>query len=229
MRTKLILERFDKEHQLLERREEWSKSWVKHLFDLEYQPLGYAVNTLPTVADIGGVNRVLRVTGGGRAQAANMFIAAPPGNMGSYPLAETFPGGGALVSGMWYITTGVGLKGDDFGIVVGTGGGGPAPADNALTTKIAHGETAGTMLYAGVELYGLTFANPNGQFTIRRYFTNVLGGAIAVTEAGIYAVGWVSAAPDIGSVFCIARDVFGAVNVNNGEILAVTYVPQITV
>lgn len=119
-------------------------------------------------------------------------------------------------------------KGEDIGIVVGTGGGGPATSDDKLATKILHGETAGKLLYGGTELYGLAFVGANGQFTIRRYFTNVLGGDIEVTEVGLYSPGFSTTAKSC-YLFCIARDVFAHIHVLNTEILEVTYVPNITV
>ena len=101
------------------------------------------------------------------------------------------------------------------------------PTDDKLVTKIAHGEAATQLLYGGTELYGLTYANPNVSFNIRRYFTNVAGGAINVTESGLYSPGY--SANVISYLFCICRDVFGAVTVNNGQILVVVYTVQTTV
>jgi len=82
--------------------------------------------------------------------------------------------------------------------------------------------------YGGCEIVNLTFSDPNGQFTIRRYFTNSSNASVTVNEVGIQAMG-----QDTGSwgrAFLIARDIVSpGIAVAPGEILRVTYVPQITV
>lgn len=82
--------------------------------------------------------------------------------------------------------------------------------------------------YGGTELVNLTFADPDGEFTIRRYFTNNSGQSITVEEVGIQAAG--GDTTHDAYAFLIARDVVSpGVAVADGEILRVTYVPQITV
>ncbi|MBA7645512.1 hypothetical protein ES703_53270 [subsurface metagenome] len=83
--------------------------------------------------------------------------------------------------------------------------------------------------YGGCELIGLTFSDPNGEFTIRRYFTNHSGGSITVNEVGMHSV-----ATDYGYkwawAFLIAHDIVSpGVAVADTELLRATYVPQITV
>ncbi len=83
--------------------------------------------------------------------------------------------------------------------------------------------------YGGCELVNIAFAHPNGEFTIRRYFTNNSGVSITVNEIGIQAMGEGAAAPKVWS-FLIARDVVSpGVAVDDGQVLRVTYVVQITV
>jgi len=66
-----------------------------------------------------------------------------------------------------------------------------------------------------------SYVNPNGSFTVRRYFTNKSGGTITVNEVGIYA---------LKKILAIARDLVSpAVNVLNNETLKVEYTFQITV
>jgi len=55
----------------------------------------------------------------------------------------------------------------------------------------------------------------------------VAGGSISVVESGIYSPAYSTA--DIAYIFCICHDVFGAVTVNNGQILSVVYTVSITV
>lgn len=208
IRTKLILARFDKEGQLVERREQESGSWLKHFFDLLY-PV-HTLTTLASINDIGGVARTLNQATYG---LSHLMVGSTPGNVQ------------LILPSATSTTT---YTGDFIGIQVGTSAVAVTPIQDALQARIAHGEAAGQLLYGGCELYGLTFVNPNGQMSIRRYFTNVLGGAISVQEVGIYSPGKTTV-PD-NRIFCIARDVVApAVTVNNGEILRVTYVPQITV
>lgn len=85
--------------------------------------------------------------------------------------------------------------------------------------------------YGGCELLNITFSDPNGEFTIRRYFTNASGSSITVNEVGIYG-GGTQFPSNYGAAFAflIARDIVTpGVAVADGEILRVTYVPQITV
>ncbi|MBA7589973.1 hypothetical protein ES708_32072 [subsurface metagenome] len=124
----------------------------------------------------------------------------------------------------------IALEGQYIGIQVGTGITAVTPTDTALATRIAHGRSAGQLEYGGCELFGIAFSDPNGEFTIRRYFTNASGGSITVNEVGIYSVGCSKKSSGYSWAFLIARDVVSpGVAVLDGEILRVTYVPQITV
>lgn len=98
----------------------------------------------------------------------------------------------------------------------------------------ARGTALAELEYGGCEIFGLSIANPNGEFNIRRLFRNSSGGIIAVSECGIYSIGsyYRSHDDEEGGVFsfCVARDLISpAIDVANGEDLAVTYTPQITV
>jgi len=84
------------------------------------------------------------------------------------------------------------------------------------------------ILYSGCEVYGLSFSHPNGQFSIRRYFQNASGSSWTVNEVGIYAMGTHSSSECWS--FMIARDLVSpGIAVPDGQLLRVTYVPQITV
>ena len=218
----LTVEKRDRNGVVLESFTQPMRSWTKHFFDLLYEPLGFQINTLASINDINGASRPL-IVGGGPNALANLQVGSSPGNVMS-PLPGYFSSFGSYSCGL---SASAMYSGDNFGIVVGTGNTAVATTDDKLATKVAHGETAGTLLYGGTELYGLTFANPNGSFNIRRYFTNVLGGAIAITECGLYSPAYSSL--DSCYIFCIAHDVFGAVTVANGQILSVVYTVTITV
>jgi hypothetical protein len=110
---------------------------------------------------------------------------------------------------------------------------GDTPGSDYVATLIdLYGTSPAEIEYGGCDISGLSVANPTAEFEIRRLFTNRSGGNITVRECGIYAAfpdtysGFVGA----GGVVCICRDVIDPeIVVANGEVLAVTYTPQITV
>jgi len=94
-----------------------------------------------------------------------------------------------------------------------------------------YGTTPREIEYGSCEVSGLSVVNPNASFIIRRLFTNNSGGDVTVRECGIYAGSSWSPSGYSGSFpLCICRDVVSPdIVVANGEVLAVTYTPQITV
>jgi hypothetical protein len=175
-----------------------------------------------TMADIIGSSRSVDNQGSVHAWKSNLMMAAPPGS-----------GGAICVCGADMYNTdypNVGIVGEKIGIQVGTGTNAVTPTDNALQTKVNHGKGAGQLEYGGCECINISFSDPNGQFTLRRYFTNASGGAVTINEAGIYAISTRDGTTRTAWSFLIARDLVSpAVTVNDGEILRVTYVVQITV
>lgn len=229
MKTTLILERFDKRYHLLEKKELISKSFLLQLLQLLYCAHAQLNDAGPQVmTDISNVarnidTRVL-VSSATRTVKSNFRVGSGPGGSGMYCFhgrTDAF-GNGPLHPELATIV------GDKIGIQVGTGAVAVTPTDYALGSRIAHGDGAGELEYSGCELLYLSFSDPNGEFTIRRYFTNNSGGGITVNEVGIYAVG-ASYADTSSWPFCIARDLTGGVAVADTEILRVSYVPQITV
>lgn len=223
--AKLILERFNKDHRLLERREQPSRSFVKNFISLLYCAYAQIKAASPyTMNDITNTPRTVdseaQSLADTRATKANLRIGSSPGISGFLCAC------GLNVSPSPDKLT---IEGEKIGIVIGTGVAAVTPTDVALGTRILHGTQAGRFEYGGCELIGIAFANPNGQFTIRRYFTNNSGGAITVQEAGIYSVG-----TDYNTIwawaFLIARDLVSpGVAVANTELLRVSYVVSITV
>ena len=221
--VKLILERLDKEGRLLDRREQQSRSFVKNFMSLLYCAHAQISSASPyTMTDIDGSPRTVdsQCMAGSGYSKSNLRIAAAPGtaceicSYGSWSAAG-FPG--------------LMVKGELIGIQVGTGTDAVTPTDTAMAARIAHGRGAGELEYGGCELIGITFVNPNGEFTIRRYFTNASGGSITVNEVGMHSVG-TDYDSKMAWAFLIARDLVSpGVDVLHGEILRVTYVPQITV
>lgn len=227
--AKLILERLDKDYRLLERREQPSKSFLLNFISLLYVAHAQIAEATPYIInDITNAPRnVDSVSSPGSPcySKANLRIGAPPGSSGVF----LNPGSAQDLNPT---VTNVTIEGERIGIVVGTGNAAVTPADVALQTRVLHGTQAGRFEYGGCELIAIAFADPNGQFTIRRYFTNNSGGVITIQEAGIYAVGTdkgTSVATCFAWPFCIARDLTGGVAVNNTELLRATYVVQITV
>lgn len=221
--AKLILERFDRMGRLLEKREQPSRSFTLGFLELLYlSHAQIAAGTPYTMTDIDGNPRDIDDGGWSsveeRKSKANLMIGAPPGN------SQVLCMNGYSASPKMNMDC---IEGQKIGIQAGTGNAAVTPTDTALTTRIAHGGSAGELEYGGCELVGLTFADPDGEFTIRRYFTNNSGGAITVEEVGIHAVG---CDQDTASYsFLIAHDLTGGVAVADTELLRVTYVVQITV
>ncbi|MBA7699069.1 hypothetical protein ES703_107755 [subsurface metagenome] len=87
--------------------------------------------------------------------------------------------------------------------------------------------------YGGCEIYGLKIADPNGEFSIRRLFTNNCGSSITIKEIGIQAGATIyRASPTYGYAFplLIARDVLETpVAVADTQDLEVKYIWKITV
>jgi hypothetical protein len=228
MKTKLILERFDKDHRLLEKREQPSRSWVLGFFKLLYvahaqiqSGAPYSMNDITNTArDIDSQSNTAH-----RSPKGTLKMGASGGDSCIVGWPGTINPTGTLH--YEYIS----IASQTVGIVVGTGVGAVTPTDIALGTQIAHGRGGGELEYGGCELVNIAFADPDGEFTLRRYFTNLSGGGITVEETGIYAIGteYDSASAGWAWPFCVARDLTGGVAVADTEILRVTYVPQITV
>jgi hypothetical protein len=143
--------------------------------------------------------------------SGNLQVASPPGD------SITVPQGGLNGQGVF-------IPGKNVGIIVGSGSPSPAPSDDSLVTPILHGRNSGQLLYGGTELFGLTFVNPNGSFTIQRYFTNLSGGGVTVNEVAIYCVG------QNAYSFCIYHDaVSPGITIADTELLVAQIIPGITV
>jgi hypothetical protein len=88
--------------------------------------------------------------------------------------------------------------------------------------------------YGSCEIFGYAVANPSASFNVRRLFTNSGGASLSIAEAGMYMAGskYTQTANYSGHVwpYCVARDAISpAIAVSPGQVLQVTYTPQITV
>lgn len=96
-----------------------------------------------------------------------------------------------------------------------------------------YGTAEGEIEYGGCEIYREKIANPNGEFSLRRLFTNNCGSSITVREIGIQAVATIySTSSPYGAVLplLIARDVLETpVAVADTQDLEVKYIWKITV
>jgi len=223
--ARLILERFDKDNRLIEKRDQPSRSFVSQFIELLYVAHAQITVFAPYVmTDVGGNPRDLDSSGDGdREYKANLMVGSPPGNS-----QVITPIGRDLDDRFDWDK--VHNEGQNIGIQVGTGAGAVTPTDIAMGTRIVHGSGMGELEYGGCEFLSIAFADPNGQFTIRRYFTNNSGGGITVEEVGIYAIGsHCDVAAGGNWPFCIARDLTGGIAVLDTELLRATYVVQITV
>lgn len=214
MLTKIKLTRFDKDFNKLQEIERPSRSWVIGMWYWMFTQM--AESTLPNCIDI--TNTPREVDWGEGASSLSVWgrVAAGGGIGGeedNYYAGNNYRGDAAA---------------ELIGIQVGSNNAAVTPSDYALGTKIAHGNGGGQLLYGGSEVANPTFADPNGEMIIRRFFTNVSGGNVTVEEMGIYQ----ALNPDgaAAAYFCIARDVVApAVVIANTEILMATYTGQITV
>jgi len=224
--ARLILEKFSTDMRLREKIEKPSRSFTQGFLELLYCAHAQVQSGAPLpMTDIDGNPRNIdgQRSASCEYQKSNLRIGAPAGDGCILGIPGT-----ELDSPTNYNDNMV--EGSKVGIQVGTGAGAVAPGDTALGTRILHGRAAGELEYGGCELVGLTIANPNGEFTIRRYFTNNSGGGITVEEVGIHALGTMyNVGLNYTWAFLIARDLTGGVAVANTELLRATYVVQITV
>jgi hypothetical protein len=221
MRIKLIVDRLDKDMNLLEHREALSRSLTKNFINLLY------IQTAATSFSLPDITNTSRTPDDSSSDDQRHKCNLKMSSAGGYG-AEYCYGGYYGISSQPEKDT---IRSEYIGIQVGTGTNAVTPTDYALQTRVAHGRSSGQLEYGGCEIVGISFSNPNGQFSVRRYFTNISGGAITINEAGIYAAGGANTTGSPGSwPFLIARDLVSpAVTVNDGEILRVTYMVQITV
>jgi len=245
IRSRVILNVTNEKGRRVRRREFWSRSFLLHFIELLYNQHAQLATA---IRDIGSTSRTLTLGGHSYHSAwkytrAHIYVGAPAGDVttiiqtGNSTSSPSLPNHALRHS--WQYT------GEHYGLVVGTGTTAPTTTDDKLESQIAHGEAAGELTYGGCEVYGLQFgALPGGhagEFTIRRYYTNMSGGVVKVCEAGLYALGCAYAAiSSQGPVndalwrFCIARDLTNpgvpadGIDVLDTEVLEVRYVLKIT-
>jgi hypothetical protein len=222
--AKLTLERFDKNHRLLEKRVQPSRSFLIQFIEGLYVQHAQILAAGPyAMDDITNTSRNVDAQGQNSWHYAknNLCMGAPGGDSDFF-----------LATGYTQAPVNSAIEGYNIGIVVGTGNNPVAPGDYALQTQVAQGRAAGQLEYGGCEWVNMAFADPNGTVDLRRYFTNLSGGGITIEEVGIYGSGTLYASAGLGGrawPFAFARDLTGGVAVADTELLRVTYTIQITV
>jgi len=219
------LERLNKDYGVLKRREQPTRSFTKGFLQLLYVAHAQIPLASPyTMTDIDGTARSIQGESGTGGAVRRSHAGLRIGSAAGSSSVLCYFGSGTIAD---FSALGQTIPGEKVGIQVGTGVAAVTPTDTALATRILHGRATGRLEYGGCELVGIAFVNPNGEFVIRRYFTNLSGGSITVNEVGIYSVG---GQDNYAWAFLIARDIVSpGLAVANNELLRVTYVPQITV
>jgi hypothetical protein len=190
------IERFDKKLGLIESKANISRSLLRAFCSMLYTSMAEA-NTTYKETDMAGVGNItLTINAKTRFAviACDGYSYVHGYDLGSY-------------------------KGDEVGIVIGTGTTGVTPQETLLNVQINHGTDTGEMLYLGGLTYNAVVSGIYSYFDTMRMFENKSGGSITVKELGIAAL--------FGNdSILICRDVLDAldyVQVNNNEYLKITY------
>ena len=214
MKSELSVALFNREGKLLREVRQPSRSFTKQFIGFLYNFHAYADFSMP---DISNTARAVNSA----YNQYSLHLAAKGGGVAE-PFAGQTPGSGAAYG---YAAS---LLGDSIGIQVGSNATAPTPTDYAMNTRIAHGQAAGQLVYAGCEVEPPVISAPNATMLIRRYFTNKSGGNVIVREVGLYAIGTTGTAE--GYAFLICRDALATdITVLNNELLRVEYTMQVTV
>ena len=160
LRAEIIIERYDKKGQLLEKIKRKSRSFLKQFIQLiEVQ----TNQSSKTIQDITGTDRTVDV------KDINLFCV---------------PGGGYGYTD----PTKRNVQVENVGIVVGSGTTAVTPSDIKLETKIAHGTGSGQLVYLGCGLKPVVISGSDAYVDLVRFFENQSGGNVTINEVGIYAI-----------------------------------------
>jgi len=148
IKTKLITELFDRDMRLMDRREQWARSWLRHFFDLMYVSQSQRLFADPyDINDVVGLSRPIdsemSVTYSPWGQKAHLYVAAPGGKVGM-----VYSGGGEPLAPDMFKPVG-----HHVGIQVGSGTTAVAPDDDGLEQKIFHGDQGAITTLTAFESY----------------------------------------------------------------------------
>jgi len=160
LKAEIIIERYDKKGQLLEKIKQKSRSFLKQFIQLIEVQTNQASKT---ITDITGTNRSVG------AVDMNLFCV---------------PGGGHGYVDPTYRE----VQTENIGVVVGSGTTAVTPTDTKLETKIAHGTGSGQLVYLGCGLKPVVISGSDAYVDLIRFFENQSGGNVTINEVGIYAI-----------------------------------------
>jgi len=161
LRAEIIIERYDRKGQLLEKIKQKSRSFLKQFIQLiEVQ----ANQASKTITDIGGTDRTV-------GQLDTNLFCTPGGGHGYVDPAQR------------------NVQVENIGVVVGSGTTAVTPTDTKLETKIAHGTGSGQLVHLGCGLKPVVISGSDAYIDLVRFFENQSGGNVTVNEVGIYAIG----------------------------------------
>ncbi len=211
--------------------------------DLRFPNLAYAPNLCSATilaASIGGASPGSLVEADFTGGSPVTLLAGRP-----YFIAAIPTGGDAANKLLWRYDNTTPLNYDSMWVDASTSGiwgygtSGDSGATFSISNNLAHlfrisGRSDGEFEIGSCDGRGLTISNPNGEFTLQRTFMNNCGSSITVQEVGLTALanGYIAATDSYERYHpvLVARDVVApGIAVAHGEILIVSYVPQITV
>lgn len=139
----------------------------------------------------------------------------------NYPACSSY-------AGKFFMGLNAGEGIDEYGIVVGSGTTAVDVADYKLGTLYAHGMAASNLYYKGTTFGALTYVNSNttAQWTLTRYFYNLSGGELDVSEYALYGLSDVSGS---SVYFCLSRDVLTTVTLKAGQGLKMEYTLEVSI
>ena len=161
LRAEIIIERYDRKGQLLEKIKQKSRSFLKQFIQLIEVQTNQASKT---VTDIVGTDRSVG------AVDMNLFCVPGGGNGYVDPVQKN-------------------VQVENVGIVVGSGTTAVTPTDTKLETKIAHGTGSGQLIHLGCGLKPVEISGSDAYVDLVRFFENQSGANITINEVGIYAIG----------------------------------------
>ncbi|RKY44101.1 MAG: hypothetical protein DRP81_06040 [Candidatus Omnitrophota bacterium] len=161
LKAEIIIERYDKKGQLLEKIKQKSRSFLKQFIQLiEVQ----TNQTNKTITDITGTDRTVN------NEDINLFCTPGSGTEYTDPTQRN-------------------VQGENIGIVVGSGTTAVTPTDTKLQTKIAHGTGSGQLIHLGCGFKPVVISGSDAYVDLVRFFENQSGGDVTINEVGIYAIG----------------------------------------
>ncbi len=231
MKALITLDRLDRDHRLLDKREVPSRSFLFNLIKGLYAMFSEVQYQLTDIdSNARNIDGTWHTSHTQRGQKTQLLLSSPAGASAMWGYDGTRI---AVSTHNVFRTRENRMRAQDVGIQVGRGAASVSLDDYALQTRISHGRGANQFEIDGCAVFPPTFAHPTGETVVRRYFNNNSGASITVNEVGLYSpfTSRLSRQDDMRLfVFCIARDLVApGLDVDDGELLRVTYTIEIEV